>query len=251
MKIEELIEKAENLKKEEKYEDSIKILEDLLKEHPNSDEIVKKLIETLFEYGGYLNDSFIMEYKKAKSCFEKILELEPNNYRAHYNLGIALFNLENFDGALKSYYKALEIKPDYKFCLYNIGLVFEAKADLNKALEYYQKALNVDPNFTYAIQAVNDIRNQIKMLKKEGFIEKEKVSLDIDEIKNLFRISKKIKIDHLRELLKLNMKDLLHLLINWGEEYQFQIDGDYLIINKNTVKKFLNDLNDGNLDFLY
>ena len=251
MKIEELIEKAENLKKEEKYEDSIKILEDLLKEHPNSNEVLKKLIETLFEYGGYLNDSFIMEYEKAKACFEKILELEPNNYRAHYNLGIALFNLENFDGALKSYYKALELKPDYKYCLYNIGLVFEAKADLNKALEYYQKALNIDPNFTYAIQAVNDIRNQIKMLKKEGFIEKEKKSLDIDEIKNLFMISKKIKIDHLRELLKLNMKDLLHLLINWGQEYQFQIDGDYLIINKNTVEKFLNDLNDGSLDFLY
>ncbi|MHA1642594.1 MAG: tetratricopeptide repeat protein [Promethearchaeota archaeon] len=249
MKIEELIKKAENLKKEEKYEDSIKILEDLLKEHPNSNEVLKKLIETLLEYGIYLNDYFIMEYEKAKACFEKILELEPNNYRAHYNLGIALFNLENFDGALKSYYKALELKPDYKYCLYNIGLVFEAKADLNKALEYYQKALNVDPNFMYAIQAVNDIRNKIKMLKTEGFIEKEQVSFDIDEIKDLFKISKKIKIDHLRELLRLNMKELLHLLINWGQKYQFQIDGDYLIINKNTVEKFLNDLNDGSLDF--
>jgi tetratricopeptide (TPR) repeat protein len=151
------LKKAKDLRDKEKFEDSLIILEKLYKEHPN-DDVKKALIETLFAYGAYLNDIYVVEYKKAAECFKRIIEIEPLNYRAFYNLGIAFTNLEDYDLAIDSCNKALEIKPDYKHCYYNIGLIYELNADFNNALEYYEKTLDIDPNFTYGIQAVLHIR---------------------------------------------------------------------------------------------
>ncbi len=161
-----LIEKANELKNQEKFEESLKILEELYKNFPNSKKIKKELIETLFSYGGYLNDEYVLEYKKAKSNFKRITEIDPNNYRAHYNLGIANFNLGEIEKAERAYEEAIKIKPDYKHCHYNIGLIYEAKGDFEHALHQYEKALKIDPNFTYALHARNQVRNLLDELKK-------------------------------------------------------------------------------------
>ena len=151
------LDKAKELKEKEQFEESIIILEELYKINPNED-VKRALIETLFAYGGYLNDIYVVKYQKAVECFKRIIEVDPSNYRAYYNLGIAFTNLEDFDLALDSCNKALEIKPDYKHCFYNIGLIYELKEEFNRALDYYEKSLDLDPNFTYAAQAVHHIR---------------------------------------------------------------------------------------------
>ncbi len=57
--------------------------------------------------------------------FKRIIEIDPTNYRAHYNLGIAYFNLNEIKKAKECYEEAIRIKPDYKHCLYYIGLIYE------------------------------------------------------------------------------------------------------------------------------
>ncbi|MFX1411320.1 MAG: tetratricopeptide repeat protein [Promethearchaeota archaeon] len=163
-----LIKKAKELKIQGKYHESLKILEDLYKNSPHFNRIEKVLIETLFSYGGYLNDEYVLEYKKAKEIFKRIIEIKPNNYRAHYNLGIAYFNLGKLEKAKKAYEVALKIKPEYKHCYYNMGLIYETIGDFEHALLQYEKALKIDPNFTYALQARNDIRNLIDDLKLQS-----------------------------------------------------------------------------------
>ncbi|MFW9947745.1 MAG: tetratricopeptide repeat protein, partial [Candidatus Odinarchaeota archaeon] len=91
----DLINKAIELKKKEKFKNALKILEDLLERNPNSENVKKVLTEVLFDYGGYLNDEWVLDYEKAAECFKKIIELHPDDYRAWYNLGIAYFNLKN------------------------------------------------------------------------------------------------------------------------------------------------------------
>jgi len=162
---ENLIEKANELKNKERFEESLKILEDLYRDFPNSEDIKKELIDTLFSYGGYLNDEYILEYEKARNIFKKTIEIDPNNYRAHYNLGIAYFNLGEMKKAKNAYKMAIKIKPDYKHCHYNIGLIYETKGDFKHALNHYEKALKIDPNFTYALHARNQIRKLIDELK--------------------------------------------------------------------------------------
>ncbi|MFX0072929.1 MAG: tetratricopeptide repeat protein [Candidatus Hermodarchaeota archaeon] len=173
-KYKELIDKAIKLKKEQKYEEALEILEKLYKEDSTFKEIKNALIEVLLDYGGYLNDEWVLGYDKAIECFKKIIELDPENYRAWYNLGIAYFNLEQPKEALKSYNTALKINPDYMYCYYNVGLLYEiVEKDFEKALAYYEKALSYNENFMYAINARNDVRKKLDLLKtnKSGELE--------------------------------------------------------------------------------
>ncbi|MFX0057598.1 MAG: tetratricopeptide repeat protein [Candidatus Hodarchaeota archaeon] len=159
----ERLEIAKNLIKNEKFEEAIVILEVLYDSNPDSEIIKRIYIDALFKYGIYLNDEYVLEYSKAIQYFKRIIDIDPNNYRAHYNLGIAYFNTNNLEQALKSCNFALKIKPDYKHCFYNIGLIYEARNQLKAALKYYQKALDIDPNFTYAQQAINDLKQRVDL----------------------------------------------------------------------------------------
>jgi tetratricopeptide (TPR) repeat protein len=162
----DLINKAIEFKKKEKFKDALEILEGLLENEPKSEIVKSTLIEVLFDYGGYLNDEWVLGYEKAAECFKKIIDLDPNNYRAWYNLGIAYFNLNKTEDALNAYNRTLEIKPDYMYCYYNIGLLYEAsKGDLEKALEYYEKALTYNNKFVYALQARDIVRRKLDILK--------------------------------------------------------------------------------------
>jgi len=137
---ENLIEKANNLVKNEEFAKAIKILEDLYQQQPDID-VKNNLIDALFAYGGYLNDYYVLEYDESINFFKRIIELDSENYRAHYNLGIAYFNLNRFEQALKSYKIALSIKPDHKHVYYNIGLLHEKNENIENAIEAYEKAV--------------------------------------------------------------------------------------------------------------
>jgi len=160
-----LLEKAKLLKSSNKYEEALKFLEELYDQYPNSEEIKTTLINTLFDYGGYLNDYYILKYEKARQTFERITILSPKNYRAHYNLGIAYYNLGQMDNAKNSFEIALRIKPDYKYCLYNLGLIYEDLEQFEEALNYYEQALEIDSNFTYALTARAQVRQILDDLR--------------------------------------------------------------------------------------
>ncbi|MFX1302152.1 MAG: tetratricopeptide repeat protein [Promethearchaeota archaeon] len=162
----DLIKKAKTLKKQENFEEALEILDQLYEKFPNSEEIKNILIETLFDYGGYLNDYYTQKYQKALKIFKRITDLSSNNYRAHYNLGIAYYNLGEMENAKNSLETALKIKPDYKYCFYNLGLIYEAIENYEEALKNYEHALEIDPNFTYALVAQSQIRQKLNELKR-------------------------------------------------------------------------------------
>ena len=169
-----LLEKALKLKKEEKFEKAIEILEELMKQNPHSEEVKRQLISVLFDYGGYLSDVWTEGYDKAVEYFKRIIELDTDNYRAWYNLGIAYFHIEKPEEALKSFNKALKIKPDYFYCYYNIGLLYEVvDKDYEKALLNYEKALSYNNNFMYALRAKNEILKKIDIVKFKNSNEEE------------------------------------------------------------------------------
>jgi tetratricopeptide (TPR) repeat protein len=171
--IQETIEKARKLKTEHKFEESLELLEVLLEQEPDSKLIKETLIDTLFAYGGYLNDDYVLEFDKAVHIFKRLIEIDPNNYRGYYNLGIAFFNLGLFEEALHACNQAIHIKPDYEHCYYNIGLIYEAQDDFKRALYYYNKALDLDPNFAYALHSKEILKKQIDFLDvPEEFSEK-------------------------------------------------------------------------------
>ena len=242
---EETIKKALELKNDQEFEESIRILEGLFKKYPDSEEIKKHYIDVLFDYGGYLNDDYHQEYEKSIEVFKRIIELEPNNYRVLYNLGISYFNLGRMQNAIKACTEAVKLKPDYKHCWYNMGLIFETIEEWKKALEYYDKALEIDQTFEYALQAKHHINQMIERRSIVLEPEPEK-NVDLNQLKALLKVSKRLKIQMIQDLLNVDDRKLLEILIEWGEKYQFEIDGDFLNINKETLHNLITDLD--NLD---
>lgn len=245
------IKKAKELKNEGKYEESIKMLRRLYKDkisekdQEEAKEVKEILIEVLFEYGHHLTDEWVLEYDKARKTFKEITDLAPQNYRAFYNLGICLFYMQKYEEALINFNKALRIKPDYKFCHYNIGLLYEDTNQFKKALKAYTRALKIDPDFSYAKQAKRKIERAIETgsLPTTPETENEK----FQQLKSLLRVSKKVKINDIRDILDLERKTLLPIIVEWAEDYGFKVDGDYLILNEESLSDFLNNL-DGLLE---
>lgn len=204
------------------------------------------LIDVLFAYGGYLNDDYVLEYEKSINYFKRILDLDPDNYRAYYNLGIAYFNLDNFKDALSSYKKAISIKPDYKHGYYNIGLLHEAKNNFAEAVQNYEKALEIDPKYVYAMHALKAIKmemgDQVEIKSKSL-----EISNSVEKIKALLKMSKRVRLDMIQEILDVSKDAFLNIIIKWGEKNYCEIDGDYLIINKESLDRLIEDLNQNQL----
>jgi len=240
---EKLIEKAKVLVKNEEFKKGIKILEDLYQEQPDGD-IKNNLIDALFAFGGYLNDYYVLEYDESINFFKRIIELDSENYRAHYNLGIAYFNLNRFEEALNSYKIAISIKPDHKHTHYNIGLLHEKTENLENAIVAYERALEIDPNYIYAMHALKAVRLN---LDRYGVTKSktQEIKDTIEKLKSLLSMSKRVRFDMIQEILNVNKETLLQIIINWGNKNYCVIDGDYLIINKESQTQFFEDLSQG------
>ena len=242
---ENLIEKAKDHVKSEEFEKAIKILEDLYQQQSDVD-IKNNLIDALFAYGGYLNDYYVLEYDESINFFKRIIELDSENYRAHYNLGIAYFNLNRFDEALNSYKIALSIKPDHKHVYYNIGLLHEKTENLENAIEAYEKALEIDPNYIYAMHSLKAVKLNLNINVKPKSKTQE-IKDNVENLKSLLSMSKRLRFDMVQELLNVNKETLLQIVINWGKKNYCEIDGDYLIINKESLTQFFEELNQDGL----
>lgn len=71
--------------------------------------------------------------------------------------------------------------------------------------------------------------------------EKEK----IDRIKSMMEVSNKLRLDMIRTALDMNEKLFTEKLFQWAKQYNFLIDGDYLVVNQETASDFINDLSRG------
>jgi tetratricopeptide (TPR) repeat protein len=115
----------------------------------------------------------VENYKGAVECYDKIIEINPNNALAWVHKGIALFKMaifkmamtgkvinELFEEAIECYNRALEINHIYAEAWINKGNTYGnmnkyGKAIYEKALQYYNRALEIDPIYEKALQYYN------------------------------------------------------------------------------------------------
>ena len=245
--LDNLLNEAKELLKNEDFEKAIDFLEALYSDNP-SEKVKKTLIGALFLYGGYLNDDYVLEYEKSMEFFRRIIVLEPTNYKAHYNLGISYYNLEQYDDALNEYNRAIKINPNYKHCYYNIGLLYESIGKPLDAVKAHSKALEIDPNYIYAMHALNSLRQNLDNKSiNENFPQKKKDI--VKQLISLLKVSKRIRIDIIQEVLKVSKETLIELLIRWGDKFGCEIDGDYFNINKENLDTFLEYLDVNGIEF--
>ena len=86
------------------------------------------------------------DYSNAEVQCRKALELNPENARAYYFLGLARFGRRDYDEAVKHLLQAAKRDPGKGEIYTNLGVAYIGKGMLNEAAGYLQKAIQIDPN---------------------------------------------------------------------------------------------------------
>jgi tetratricopeptide (TPR) repeat protein len=73
--------------------------------------------------------------------------LRPWSVAAHNNLGIALADAGDFEGAIASYKKAIALGPTFPLPHYNLGNALRDRGDIQGAMAAYREAIARDPNY--------------------------------------------------------------------------------------------------------
>jgi tetratricopeptide (TPR) repeat protein len=85
------------------------------------------------------------QYDKAIDAARKVIEINPNNELAVFNLGIMYLKLQRYDEAVRAFQDALAIKPDYATALYNIGYSYSLAKKWKESIAGFQKYTELIP----------------------------------------------------------------------------------------------------------
>ena len=88
----------------------------------------------------------LKEYPKAIICFKKSIEINPKYIDAHNNLGIIFKQLGRFQEARSCYESVIKIDPNYEKAYNNLGNLFYTLGDNKRAIYYYQKFISLKPD---------------------------------------------------------------------------------------------------------
>jgi tetratricopeptide (TPR) repeat protein len=96
------------------------------------------------------NADGLKEYDSALSCYQKVVDLEPDNAEAYENMGRAYYLKRSYDKAIKLFQKAIDHKPGRASTYCSMAAAYHAKGNYNKAIELIQKAIDRKPDFAEA-----------------------------------------------------------------------------------------------------
>jgi tetratricopeptide (TPR) repeat protein len=80
---------------------------------------------------------------EAIPCYDRLIELEPNNYLAWYNKGVSLADLKKYQEALDCNERALELEPNFAWAWCNKAASLASLGKYRKALPYFEKAVSL------------------------------------------------------------------------------------------------------------
>ncbi|KAJ8366192.1 hypothetical protein SKAU_G00150230 [Synaphobranchus kaupii] len=165
-------------------------------------------------------------YEKAKECFEKALELEPDMIEWNNGYAVALYRTEynrtSFEEspASKQLRRVLELDPNNAYMMVLLGLKHADYGEHEKAEELMERAMELEPDKPYVTQYVakyyrtnRKVDESISLLKRAlestpdsallhhqlGLSYDKKTAKNREEADNLFRLS----IQHLEQAISL------------------------------------------------
>jgi tetratricopeptide (TPR) repeat protein len=86
------------------------------------------------------------DYRSVLTIYSDGVRKTPQNSRAHYNLGTAMFAKGFVADAITQYEQALRLRPDFTEAFNNLGLSLASKGRFFEAITYYEQALKLKPD---------------------------------------------------------------------------------------------------------
>lgn len=85
---------------------------------------------------------------------ERVLDGEPENYDAYYDLGHVCFELGDYEGAISNFENVIEYQENNELLYYALAQAYEANNEIDKAISSYLKAIAVNDKFVLAYKKV-------------------------------------------------------------------------------------------------
>jgi rRNA maturation endonuclease Nob1 len=190
------------------------------------------LFETI---GGFMDDGSIGKNSASETLKgiiflnENYLFFKPFNEKTMYQ--IAILNILRI------------IKEDT-----NLGPSVKIQTNQNKIYSYIalKKQLGLYVKDKSKTEKLLEMIHQAKIYKTSEQIRLEKEDKErIERIKSMMEVSNRLRLDMMRIALDMDEKTFTEKVFQWAKRFKFLIDGDYLIVNQDTVEDFLNDLSAG------
>lgn len=105
---------------------------------------------TLLAVFSFLSYSQVTRWRSSSTLFTHAVNIYPNNWIAHNNLGDAFARNGRDKEAIEHYLIALQLKPDYAGAYYNLGNSLAALGRRDEALHQFLVALKLFPDFAKA-----------------------------------------------------------------------------------------------------
>lgn len=87
------------------------------------------------------------QYAVARDTLQQAIVEDAGNAEAHFLLGLACFNLEEYPKARESFLKALELEPERAAAVHhNLGVLAYQTGEMETAVQEFKSALEADPN---------------------------------------------------------------------------------------------------------
>ena len=146
------------------------------------------------------------------SLWSDVVSKSHHNYRAHYNLGLALKKQGRTEEAIEHYLQALRIKPDFEDAHNNLGTALDKQGRTEEAIEHYLQALQIKPDY---VDAHYNLGNALKKRGRtaeaiEHYLQALRIKPDHEEAHNNLAIALFRKgniegaIAHFRKALRIN-----------------------------------------------
>ncbi len=160
---------ARLLNKDERPDEAITLLQDLLKKNPEYYDATNLLGEILYTQE---------RYKEAINVYMNALRYNPGNYDLYYNLGMVYTMINDFQRAKEFYQKAAEINTLLYNAKLSLGQIALIAGDLDEAEKFFKESLkgeDVEAGSYYYL-------SQIAILKgdKEKAINYMNIAVELD-----------------------------------------------------------------------
>ncbi|MCD8501423.1 MAG: tetratricopeptide repeat protein [Bacillaceae bacterium] len=101
------------------------------------------------------------DYDSASQNFKKVLELNPTDLSAMYQLGITYAQLEEVNQAIPLFNKVIEMEQGHADAYYNLGVAYAVKGEIDLAFEKLDKAIDIQPGHPLAENAKKQLERII------------------------------------------------------------------------------------------
>jgi TolB-like protein/Tfp pilus assembly protein PilF len=100
---------------------------------------------------GIIREFHNLDWKGAEQLFRRAIELNPNHWNAHRELGLLLWRAGKFEAAEKEALRSMELQPLSVHSYYLLGSIYSSMGKHQMAVDQFKKGAEIDSGFVTEI----------------------------------------------------------------------------------------------------